>query len=70
VALPVELPFGLASGAGALWTADHATGTLWRVDTVRNEATRVATIGHHPIAIAADDDAVWVGVQRDRLSFG
>jgi len=69
VSVPIDTPFGLASGAGALWTTDHETGTLWRIDPKPREATKAATVGHHPIAVAADEDAVWVGVQRDELFF-
>jgi streptogramin lyase len=58
-------PFGLAGGFGALWTVTPSDGGLWRIDpTTDGAATRVAHIGHHPIAVAAGEGALWVGVQE------
>jgi streptogramin lyase len=60
-----EFPFGLAGGAGAVWTATHDEGALWRIDPTTERATRVVHLGHHPVAVAVGEGAVWVGVQRE-----
>ncbi len=65
--LPKGFPFGLASGDGALWTADHDHGTVWRIDAGTGQATMLARIGQHPVAIAEGAGAVWVGVQAQPL---
>jgi YVTN family beta-propeller protein len=59
-----RFPLGLARGSGALWTVTPPDGGLWRIDPSTNRATRVVDIGHHPIAVAAGNGAVWVGVQE------
>jgi streptogramin lyase len=61
-------PFHLASGAGAVWTVSPSDGSLWRIDPTTSRATRVVAVGHHPIAVAAGDGAVWVGVQEEPLN--
>jgi DNA-binding SARP family transcriptional activator/DNA-binding beta-propeller fold protein YncE len=63
-----QFPFDLASGAGALWTVTPNEGALWRIDPATNRATRVVEVGHHPIAVAAEKGAVWVGVQEDPVN--
>jgi streptogramin lyase len=60
-----ELPFALAGGAGAVWTTTHNAGDLWRVDPKTNRARKVVLVGHHPVAVAVGEGAVWVGVQQD-----
>jgi DNA-binding SARP family transcriptional activator/streptogramin lyase len=60
-----EFPFGLAGGAGAVWTATHDEGALWRIDPTTERATRVVHLGHHPVTVAVGEGAVWVGVQRE-----
>ena len=61
--LPRGFPFGLVSGDGALWTADHDHGTVWRVDPRTGRATLLAQVGQHPVAVAEGAGAVWIGVQ-------
>jgi DNA-binding SARP family transcriptional activator len=68
VPLSLSFAFGLASGAGAIWTADHVSGVVWRIDPSSQQVRPLATVGHHPIAIAAGDGAVWVGVQERPFS--
>jgi YVTN family beta-propeller protein len=60
-----QYPLDLASGVGAVWTVSPLDGSLWRIDSRSSRATRVVQIGHHPIAVAAGDGAVWVGVQEE-----
>ena len=62
---PTELPFGLAGGAGAIWTTTHNAGDLWRVDPKSSRARKVVTVGYHPVAVAVGEGAVWVGVQQE-----
>jgi streptogramin lyase len=63
-----QYPFDLASGAGAVWTVSPPDGSLWRIDPTTTRATRLVDVGHHPIAVAAGDGAVWVGVQEAPLN--
>jgi streptogramin lyase len=62
-----RFPFDLASGAGALWTVTPADGAVWRIDPKTDRAEEVVVLGHHPIALAAGDGAVWVAVQEEPL---
>ena len=57
--------YGLAAGGAALWTVDVDTGGVWRIDPRTNARQRVADVGHHPVAVAAGDRVVWVGVQNE-----
>jgi hypothetical protein len=63
-----RFPLGLAGGFGALWTVTPPDGGLWRIDPTTDSATRVVHIGHHPVAVAAGDGALWVGVQEAPVS--
>ncbi len=65
VQFPKQFPFEIASGEGAVWTADHNGGLVWRIDPATTRATRVANVGLHPVSIAAGAGAVWVGVQAE-----
>jgi streptogramin lyase len=67
IALPKVPAYGLAAGNGALWTVDPDSGGIWRIDAQTNTPTRLATVGHHPIAVAAGGGVVWVGVQDEPL---
>ena len=70
MSVPADFPFGLAAGdGGVLWTADHVSGAVWRIDPAGSQAVRVAEVEHHPIAIAAGDGSVWVGVQLSEFKF-
>jgi DNA-binding SARP family transcriptional activator len=60
-----RFPFGLARGAGALWTVTPSDGALWRIDPATHRATRLTEVGHHPLSVAAGKNAVWVGVQEE-----
>jgi DNA-binding SARP family transcriptional activator/streptogramin lyase len=60
-------PYALAAGDGAIWTLDPDRGVIWRIDPSTNHATRVATVPHHPVAVAVADGIVWVGVQAEPL---
>jgi YVTN family beta-propeller protein len=62
-----RFPFDLASGAGALWTVTPVDGALWRIDPTTDRARKVVVLGHHPIAVAAGDGAVWVAIQEEPL---
>jgi streptogramin lyase len=68
IQFPKQFPFELASGEGAMWTADHDDGVVWRIDPSTNRASRLADVGLHPVAIAAGSGAVWVGVQAERFN--
>lgn len=62
-----RFPFDLASGAGALWTVTPVDGGLWRIDPKTGRTKEVVVLGHHPIAVAAGEGAVWVAVQEEPL---
>jgi DNA-binding SARP family transcriptional activator/streptogramin lyase len=64
-----ELPFGLAALEDSLWTADHESGTLWRIDPDDSRAEPVVELGHHPVAVAAGEGFVWIGVQAREIRF-
>ena len=61
-------PFDLASSADAVWTVSPPDGSLWRIDPTTSRATRFVEVGHHPVAVAAGEGAVWVGVQEEPLN--
>jgi DNA-binding SARP family transcriptional activator/DNA-binding beta-propeller fold protein YncE len=67
VALPSGYPSGLAAGGADLWVIDHASGVLSRIDRAQTTSAPVAKIGWHPISVAATQNVVWVGVQRDEF---
>jgi DNA-binding SARP family transcriptional activator len=70
VSVPADFLFGLAAGdGGVLWTADHASGGVWRIDPAGSQAVRVVKVEHHPIAIAAGEGSVWIGVQLPEFKF-
>ncbi len=70
VSVPAAFPFGLAAGdGGVLWTADHDSGGVWRIDSSESRAVRVVKVEHHPIAIAAGEGSVWIGVQLSEFKF-
>ena len=68
ISVPAGFLFGLAAGDGALWAADHDRGVVWRIDPTTHHASRLARVGHHPIAIAQGESAIWVGVQARPFS--
>jgi glutamine cyclotransferase len=59
------VPYALTRGSGALWTIDPYSGALWRIDPTNDRATKIARVAHYPIAVAAGEGAVWVGVQEE-----
>ena len=59
------VPYALTKGSGALWTIDPYSSALWRIDPSNDRAAKIARIAHYPIAVAAGEGAVWVGVQED-----
>jgi YVTN family beta-propeller protein len=67
IPFPRGFPYGLAAGIGAIWTVDADNGTIWRIEPRTNHAARLARVPHHPVAVAAANGIVWVGVQADPL---
>jgi DNA-binding SARP family transcriptional activator len=67
IPFPKGFPYALAAGDAAIWTLDPDRGVIWRIDPSTNHATRLATVPHHPVAVAVADGIVWVGVQADPL---
>jgi DNA-binding SARP family transcriptional activator/streptogramin lyase len=65
---PEDFPVALATAEGAVWAADHGRSLIWKIDSTTARAEPVATVGYHPISIAATPDTVWVGVQE--FTFG
>ena len=65
IALAKVPAYGLAAGGGKVWTIDVETGGVWRIDPRTNEPSRLADVGHHPVAVAAGTGVVWVGVQKE-----
>lgn len=52
----------LAKTAGSMWvTTDD--GGLWRLDIATGEGDRIE-LGHTPVAMAADTDAIWISGRR------
>ena len=51
----------------SLWTIDHDHGTVLRIDPQAGRATMLVKVGHHPIALASGEGALWVGVQADQI---
>jgi YVTN family beta-propeller protein len=65
VAAPIivgEQPSAIASGAGAVWVANHRDGTVTRIDPIdaSQAVTTTITVGDGPAAIAVGARAVWV----------
>jgi DNA-binding SARP family transcriptional activator len=60
-------PSGLSVGSRALWTVGPNSGYLWRIDPATEQPTRVVWVAPHPISVAAGEDAVWVGTQKERV---
>ena len=54
-----NLPYALATGAGAVWAANANSGTLTKIDPETGQTTTFAT-GHRPIAVGVTGDDVWV----------
>lgn len=66
--IPFEgVPYGLARGSRALWSVDPYSGFVWRIDPSKDRAAKAGRVAHHPIAVAAGEGAVWVGVQKDPI---
>ena len=59
-------PQDLSGGSRALWTVGPNSGYLWRIDPATELRTRVVWVAPHPISVAADESAVWVGTQAER----
>jgi streptogramin lyase len=55
-----EHPCGIASGFGAVWTANDGSGTLARVDPRANRVTRQVRLGRGSCSVAAGLGFVWV----------
>jgi YVTN family beta-propeller protein len=58
-------PSAIASGAGAVWVADHDDGTVVRIDP-NTQRTRAIAVGFEPRSVAVGANAVWV-VDGQRL---
>ena len=65
---PEDFPVDLATAAGTVWVVDHGRSLVWRIASTTAKAEQVATVGYHPISVAAAPDTVWVGVQE--FTFG
>jgi DNA-binding SARP family transcriptional activator len=59
------VPYALTRGSGALWSIDPYSGVLWRIDPSNDRATKIVRVAHHPVAVAAGEGAIWVGVQEE-----
>jgi hypothetical protein len=59
------VPYALARGSRALWSIDPHSGAVWRIDPSSNRAAKIGRVAHHPVAVAAGEGAVWVGVQGE-----
>ena len=59
-------PFGVATGAGAVWVTNRLDGTVSRIPSGTREADGdPITVGANPKGIAVGDDAVWVANTDD-----
>ena len=58
-------PSGVAYGAGSAWVANRRADVLTRIDAATNEVTAVIPMGRSPLAVTADDSAVYVKNEYD-----
>jgi YVTN family beta-propeller protein len=58
-------PFDVAVGAGSVWVSNHCGGTVSRIDPRTNKVIETIHVGLHPQWLAAESDALWVGVSGE-----
>src|SRR4051794_35023570 len=59
-----EQPFGVASAAGSIWSANYGDGTVARVDAASGKVTGRTTIGGQPSDLAVGLGSLWGGNYR------
>jgi YVTN family beta-propeller protein len=55
-----QAPFGIASGAGAVWVANQNGNSVSRIDPSTNRVSATIAVGMLPIGVAITPGAVWV----------
>ena len=55
-------PYGIAIGAGAVWTANAADGTVSRIDPGTGRVTATIRVGTNPQEVVVGEGGVWVDV--------
>lgn len=54
-------PMSLASGGGAVWSANRGDGTVSRIDPRTNRVVATIRVGGEPWGLAYGDGSLWVG---------
>jgi YVTN family beta-propeller protein len=60
-------PEGVAVGSGAVWVANHGSGTVSRIDPRSDRVVATITVGQGPARIVTGSNAIWVTDDRDRM---
>ncbi|HET7807254.1 MAG TPA: BTAD domain-containing putative transcriptional regulator [Gaiellaceae bacterium] len=63
VALPHGFPYQLVADGGVVWWVDPSRRAVYRLTRGSTRPELVASVPHHPVAIAPGGRTVWVGVQ-------
>jgi DNA-binding SARP family transcriptional activator/streptogramin lyase len=69
-ALPLRdaFPYQLTKGSGDLWWVDPEHREVFRLEPgSKPVAERLARLPHYPVAVAANGETVWVGLQAKQL---
>ena len=67
VAMPRAFPYQLVADGAAVWWVDPDRRAVYRLALSSTRPDLVASLPHHPVAIATDGRIVWVGVQARPL---
>ena len=67
VAMPQAFPYQLVADGATVWWVDPLRRAAYRLAPSSARPDLVASLPHHPIAIALDGRTVWVGVQARPL---
>jgi YVTN family beta-propeller protein len=55
-------PLGIAVREGAVWVANHASGTVSRIDPKTGKVVATIGVGPNPTQVVAGAGGVWVTV--------
>jgi YVTN family beta-propeller protein len=60
-----DLPEGVAVGSGAVWVANHGSGSVSRIDPGTNRVVATIPVGRGPARIVTGSGVVWVTDDKD-----